>query len=213
MDQQARSRGNAFAQVAVGYTRLGDRERAAACYAKLLPYQGQVSPILIDRGLGLAALAAGDSGAARRHLAAAEEQARQAEMLPELALILLQHGLLEEILDGSSATNERLAEGLQLCARLGMDELGRRMLTQNQSGRWVDKARGSHRRGMYPAGLSDREVEVLRLLAQGLTNRAIAETLILSEKTVARHLTNIFNKTGVENRAGAVAYALRNGLT
>jgi DNA-binding NarL/FixJ family response regulator len=55
-------------------------------------------------------------------------------------------------------------------------------------------------------------VEVLRLVAQGWTNREIARALALSEKTVARHLTNIFTKLGVENRAGATAYALRHDL-
>jgi DNA-binding NarL/FixJ family response regulator len=55
-------------------------------------------------------------------------------------------------------------------------------------------------------------VEVLRLVAQGKTNREIAAALVLSEKTVARHMTNIFNKILVENRAGATAFALRHGL-
>ncbi len=62
------------------------------------------------------------------------------------------------------------------------------------------------------AGPSECELEVLRLVAQGRTNREIARALVLSEKTVARHLTTIFTKTGVENRAGAAAYALRHGL-
>src|SRR5262249_42910145 len=64
-----------------------------------------------------------------------------------------------------------------------------------------------------PDGLSAREVEVLALVAQGLTNREIAERLVLSERTVINHLSHIFNKTGVENRAAATAYAFRNGLT
>ncbi len=64
----------------------------------------------------------------------------------------------------------------------------------------------------YPAGLTAREVEVLRLVAGGLTNNEIAHELNLSEKTVAHHLTHIFNKTSSENRAAAVAFAIRNGL-
>ena len=55
-------------------------------------------------------------------------------------------------------------------------------------------------------------MEVLGLVAQGRTNREVAEVLSLSENTVARHLTHIFTKTGVENRAGATAFALRHGL-
>ena len=64
----------------------------------------------------------------------------------------------------------------------------------------------------YPAGLTAREVEVLRLVARGLTSTAIADELGLSEKTIAHHLTHIFNKTGSENRAAAAAFAIRHGL-
>ncbi len=64
----------------------------------------------------------------------------------------------------------------------------------------------------YAGGLTAREVEVLRLVAQGLTNSEIANELGLSEKTIAHHLTHIFNKTTSENRAAAVAYAIRHGL-
>ena len=64
----------------------------------------------------------------------------------------------------------------------------------------------------YPNGLTAREVEVLRLAAKGLTNNEIAEELGLSEKTIAHHLTRIFNKTSSENRAAAAAFAIRHGL-
>jgi predicted ATPase/DNA-binding CsgD family transcriptional regulator len=64
----------------------------------------------------------------------------------------------------------------------------------------------------HPAGLTAREVEVLRLVARGLTNTQIAQELVLSEKTVATHLTHIFNKTNSENRAAAAAFAIRHGL-
>jgi predicted ATPase/DNA-binding CsgD family transcriptional regulator len=64
----------------------------------------------------------------------------------------------------------------------------------------------------YPAGLTAREVEVLRLVVRGLTNTEIAQELRLSEKTVAHHLTHIFNKTSSENRASAAAFAIRHGL-
>ena len=60
--------------------------------------------------------------------------------------------------------------------------------------------------------LTEREVEVLRLVSTGLTNRAIGERLSLSEKTVARHLSNIFAKVGLSTRAAATAYAYENGL-
>ena len=63
-----------------------------------------------------------------------------------------------------------------------------------------------------PGGLTDREVEVVRLVAAGHTNRAIAGRLCLSEKTVARHLANIYAKLDVPSRAAATAYAYDHGL-
>ncbi|MGZ4616701.1 MAG: LuxR C-terminal-related transcriptional regulator, partial [Actinomycetes bacterium] len=64
----------------------------------------------------------------------------------------------------------------------------------------------------HPAGLTGREVQVLREVASGKTNRAIATELFLSEKTVARHLSNIFTKLGVASRAAATAYAYEHDL-
>jgi DNA-binding CsgD family transcriptional regulator len=61
-------------------------------------------------------------------------------------------------------------------------------------------------------GLTPREVEVLRLVATGKTNRAIAAELFLSEKTVARHVSNIFTKLGVSSRSAATAYAYQHDL-
>jgi DNA-binding CsgD family transcriptional regulator len=61
-------------------------------------------------------------------------------------------------------------------------------------------------------GLSAREVEVIRLVASGKSNRAIAAQLFISEKTVARHVSNIFTKLGVSTRAAATAYAYEHGL-
>jgi len=61
-------------------------------------------------------------------------------------------------------------------------------------------------------GLTPREVEVLRLVATGKTNRAIAGELFLSEKTVARHVSNIFTKLGVSSRSAATAYAYQHDL-
>ena len=63
-----------------------------------------------------------------------------------------------------------------------------------------------------PAGLTEREAEVLRLVAGGLTNNEIASQLILSSKTVSRHLSNIFTKIGVSSRASATAFAAAHHL-
>jgi DNA-binding NarL/FixJ family response regulator len=64
----------------------------------------------------------------------------------------------------------------------------------------------------HPAALSVREVEVLRLVAQGATNRQIAATLVISVKTVNSHITHILNKIGCDNRTAAATFALQHGL-
>jgi DNA-binding CsgD family transcriptional regulator/tetratricopeptide (TPR) repeat protein len=63
-----------------------------------------------------------------------------------------------------------------------------------------------------PGTLTGRELQVLRLVAKGMSNRAIGADLFLSEKTVARHLSNIFNKVDVSSRSAATAYAYEHGL-
>jgi DNA-binding CsgD family transcriptional regulator len=65
---------------------------------------------------------------------------------------------------------------------------------------------------VLPQGLTEREAEVLRLVAAGHTNKEVAATLFLSDKTVARHLSNIFTKIGVSTRAAATAFAFGHGL-
>jgi DNA-binding CsgD family transcriptional regulator len=63
-----------------------------------------------------------------------------------------------------------------------------------------------------PGGLTDREAEVLACLAAGRTNAEIAEALVISRKTVARHLSNIFTKLGVPTRTAAAAWAHAHGV-
>ncbi len=60
--------------------------------------------------------------------------------------------------------------------------------------------------------LTARQIEVLRLVTQGKTDRQIASELTLSEKTVGRHMENIFLRLGVSSRAAATAIAIRSGL-
>ena len=74
------------------------------------------------------------------------------------------------------------------------------------------EAESSAARPEQAGGLSARELEVLRLVAAGDTNREIAGELYLSEKTVERHLSNIFGKLGLSSRSAATAYAFRHGL-
>ena len=62
------------------------------------------------------------------------------------------------------------------------------------------------------AGLTERELEVLELIAQGLTNREIAEKMVISEKTVKTHVSNLLDKLGLEDRTRAAIWALKHGL-
>jgi DNA-binding NarL/FixJ family response regulator len=64
----------------------------------------------------------------------------------------------------------------------------------------------------YPAGLSQRGVEVLRLISAGKTDREIAEELFISFRTVGNHVRNILNKTNTINRTEAATYANQHGL-
>lgn len=68
------------------------------------------------------------------------------------------------------------------------------------------------RRREWPAGLTDREVEILRLLARGSSNRQIAQELVISDKTVAHHLQHIYHKIGISSRAAAVFFAMEHEL-
>ena len=65
----------------------------------------------------------------------------------------------------------------------------------------------------YPDHLTTREVQVLRLIAAGRTNAEISRELVLSQRTVARHITNIYGKIGARSKVDAASYALRHGLT
>jgi DNA-binding CsgD family transcriptional regulator len=73
-------------------------------------------------------------------------------------------------------------------------------------------ARGLLEHSSRPGGLTEREADVLQLVASGRTNKDIAGTLFISERTVARHLSNIFAKIGVSSRSAATAYAFEHGL-
>ena len=76
-------------------------------------------------------------------------------------------------------------------------------------------AAGGHRtarRPEGPAGLTPREVEVLRLVARGMSNKAVATALMISRKTAGNHIEHIYSKIGVTNRAAASVFAVQQGL-
>jgi HD-GYP domain-containing protein (c-di-GMP phosphodiesterase class II)/DNA-binding CsgD family transcriptional regulator len=78
----------------------------------------------------------------------------------------------------------------------------------------VLEARGvpAGRKGAWPGGLSDREVEVVRLVAVGRTNKEIGTLLGVSPRTAQKHVMNVYDKLGLESRAGLALYALEHGL-
>jgi two-component system nitrate/nitrite response regulator NarL len=88
-------------------------------------------------------------------------------------------------------------------------EMTTKLLTQLSTD---DAAPGPRRRTEPHHQLSERELEILKLIAEGASNRQIAGQLYLSENTVRTHLVHILGKLGLENRVQAAAYALRNGL-
>ena len=67
-------------------------------------------------------------------------------------------------------------------------------------------------RTSHPAGLTDREVEVLRLIARGYANKQVAAKLGIATKTVGHHVEHIYAKAGVATRAGATLFAMEHGL-
>jgi HD-GYP domain-containing protein (c-di-GMP phosphodiesterase class II)/DNA-binding CsgD family transcriptional regulator len=105
---------------------------------------------------------------------------------------------------------------------LGADQARAALRAEVEAGRLDQRAinavleaggqRPVHIRDAWPAGLSDREVEVLRLLSRGKPNREIAATLVIAPKTVGRHVENLYAKLGVSTRAGAALFAAEHEL-
>ena len=76
----------------------------------------------------------------------------------------------------------------------------------------LSRSKFNRKKPCLAAKLTAREAKVLQLVAKGKSNRQIAQELGLSVKTIANHLTHIFNKTMCDNRAAATAFAIHNGL-
>lgn len=130
--------------------------------------------------------------AAWQELEVPYEGARVRVLMAEAYRALGDHDSAEMALDAARAVFERLGAVPQLAR---VDRLSRRAT--------------GHR---LPGGLTPREAEVLKLVAAGATNREIAAALVISEKTVARHLNNMFHKLDVGSRAAATAYAYEHDL-
>jgi DNA-binding CsgD family transcriptional regulator/tetratricopeptide (TPR) repeat protein len=190
-------RGPALACLGIVAVRTGDRAAARRWYAELRPYTGQHHWVLIDRVLGMLAAFLGDQASAERHFAGAAALAARGGIRPEFALTLAERAAMR-------GAEGELRDAIALLRSLAM---------AGEADRFTALLNMAHPPArQYPAGLSEREVAVLALLAQGLTNREIGDRLGIAEKTVTNHLTHIFTKADLDNRAAAVAFALRHGL-
>ena len=179
--------------------RVGSVEHAAALYDALLPFADQWAGTggAVVNGpyaLHLATLAdvIGRRGDAAELLDRAERSATEGGCAPWLARIALARATRTDV------PQERRRHAT--AARDAAEALGMGAVAAD-----AQRLLG----GGLPCGLTDREAEVLRLVAAGATNAGIAETLFLSVKTVERHLLNAYRKIGARNRSDATAFTLR----
>lgn len=159
--------------------------------------------------IGSVMLAEGDARGALAELRAAHA-AWQALGVPyESARTRVELGLACRALgdDDGAALELDAARGEFERLGAGPDAARARALSDDRPGRDEPPVRTAR-----PAGLTRREVEVLALVATGRTNRQIAADLVISDKTVARHMSNIFAKLGVSSRSAATAYAYEHDL-
>ena len=155
---------------------------------------------MADHARGAVLLAEGDARAAVVALRGAWQAWRELEAPYEAARVRVLVGLACRALGDEEAAAMELDAARTVFAQLGAaPDLARVEALAHREAAW--KAHG----------LTARELEVLRLLATGKTNHAIASELFLAEKTVDRHVSNIFTKLGVSSRAAATAYAFEHG--
>jgi DNA-binding CsgD family transcriptional regulator/tetratricopeptide (TPR) repeat protein len=192
---------------------LGDASRAESLYRLLRPYAGQTvnHPTAVcfgatDLYLGMLACTANWPVLAREHFAQALTLNRAMRAWPFLARTQFRYGAF---LVTRQADEERqrglqqLREAEQLARRLAMPRL---VIDIDALLRATDTG------VTFPDDLTAREVEVLRLLAIGRTNKDVSLVLAISLNTVATHVRNILNKTQCANRTEAAAYAIRHDL-
>jgi DNA-binding CsgD family transcriptional regulator len=183
----------------------GDLENARAAAAELAEIASTISAPLLcaasAHATGAVRLADGEIAGASTSLREAWEIWRELEIPYEEA----QTGLL------MAAVCER--RGDQDGRRLELDAARQLFKQLNAEPCLARIAAQFERATRQPAGsLSERQAQVLRLVAAGKTNRDIAEALFITEKTVARHVSNIFDKLGVSSRTGATAWAYQHNL-
>jgi DNA-binding CsgD family transcriptional regulator len=182
-----------------------DLEHARGAAAELAKIAAAIDAPLLHaasaHATGAVRHAEGEMTGASASLRAAWEIWRDLEMPYEEAQTCLLMAAVCERRGDQDGRRLELDAAQRLFTQLGAEPFLRRVATQFE------------RVTRRPAGsLSAREAQVLRLLAAGKTNRDIAGALFISEKTVARHVSNIFDKLGVSSRAGATAWAYQHDV-
>ena len=163
-----------------------------------------------DRLLGLLAHTMGNLDDAAEHFEDALTFCRKAGYRPELAWTCCDYA--ETLLQRNESGDRTKAialldESLTICQELGMRPLMERVVAIGERAESQPANAPA-----FPDGLTQREVEVIRLIALGKSNREIADELTISLNTVLRHVSHILAKTGSSNRLEAVGYAAREGL-
>ncbi len=184
---------------------VGDAEAARDAADELTGIAGVYStPALravAEHARGAVLLADGDARAALVPLRASWQVWRELEAPYEAARVRVRVGLACRQLRDEEAAAMELGAAQTVFAQLGAAPDLARVEALARS----EAAAKAH-------GLTERELQVLRLLATGTTNHAIASELFVAEKTVDRHVSNIFTKLGVSSRAAATAYAYQHRL-
>jgi DNA-binding CsgD family transcriptional regulator len=187
-----------------------DRRIAAFCLEHLRKWKGTFWDASTDGELGLLCSVLDRLDEAVGHYEDAIAFSRRAGYLPDLATTMsnLADTLVRRDLPGDrERATGLLDESLSLCQKLGMAPLEKRARAAREA---LSGSEG--RRRAQPDGLTHREIEVLRLVSRGFTNAEIAERLYVSALTVARHMHNLLEKTGMANRAEVTAWAGKSGF-
>jgi LuxR family transcriptional regulator, maltose regulon positive regulatory protein len=195
---------------------LGQREEARGSLEQIRAVTGRfgTAPMKVSALVAeaLVASAEGDHPRARIALEDAIELCSRTGGLFELARCRIQLGRVLVACGDREESEAQIAQALKAFARLGaaahMADLG----TAGRPDRAVGERAAPAAAGAAAVPLTRREVEVLRLVAQGMSNHEIARHLVISEFTVKRHVANLLAKLGLPSRAAAAAYAGRRGL-
>ena len=187
----------------------GDTESAESLLSALNYTFDPACGVSVDRIRGLFSAMLDDTSTAAASFEAALEFCEKAEYWPEYVRSSLDYGEMLKASGDQSRGAEIVAHGLVQSERLEMDLYTDKL---RQLERHFASLASQADPSAPPDGLSEREVEVLRLVAAGHSNQRIADELFLSRYTVVRHVSNIFGKIGAGNRTEAAAYANRQGL-